>query len=91
MRQKSQTRQRGAAKANKYIRRATRKQYSAEHKDTHRAGRIARRETLGRAISVLGLVSSQEFEALRNADVPAWMSEALNSVELEAAIASGDD
>jgi hypothetical protein len=30
-------------------------------------------------------LSSREFEALRNADVPAWMSEALNSVEPEAA------
>ena len=32
MRQKPQTRQTGAAKAIKYIRRATRKQYSAEEK-----------------------------------------------------------
>ena len=34
---------------------------------------------------VRGGLSAQEFELLRNADVPAWMNEALNSVEPEAA------
>jgi transposase len=55
MRQKSQTRQTGAAKAIKDIRRATRKQYSAEEKIRIVLDGLRGEETIAESPSVSGI------------------------------------